>query len=184
MAKLAAGTYSNALFELALEKDTLDNCADEVAFVKEIFEENDDLLKLLNHPKITSEEKIQVVENIFKGHISDDVTGFIVIIVEKGRITEVSDIFQNFLAKVKEYKKIGIAYVTSATALDETWKAKVENKLLATTDYVKFEMNYKVDSSLIGGMVIRIGDRIIDNSIKSKLFKMSQQILKIQLSEF
>lgn len=181
MAKLIAGTYSDALFELALEKNTVDSYAEEVAFLKEVFEENKELTQLLNHPKIASEEKISVIENIFKGHISDDITGFIVIIVNKNRSVNLLDIFEDFLAKVKEHNKIGIAYITSAVELNKIQKAKVEDKLLATTDYEKFEMNYEVDSSLIGGMVIRIKDRVVDNSIKTKLYMLSQNLFKIQI---
>lgn len=183
MAKLAASTYSNALFELALEKNVLNDYANEVNVLKEAFTENEDLIKLLNHPKVTREEKVNVVETIFKGRLSDDITGFLVVIVEKGRIGELFAIFEDFFAKVKEYKKIGVAYVTSAIALNDTQKAQVETKLLATTDYVTFEMHYEVSKDLIGGMVIRIGDRIVDNSIKTSLSLMSQKLSKLQLSQ-
>jgi F-type H+-transporting ATPase subunit delta len=56
------------------------------------------------------------------------------------------------------------------------------NKLLSTTGYVKFEMNYVVDASLIGGIVIRIGDRVVDGSIKNKLEDMRKNLSSIQLA--
>jgi len=57
----------------------------------------------------------------------------------------------------------------------------VEKRLLETTKYVKFEMHYDVDSELIGGMVIRVGDRVVDSSIRTKLEDMKKQLLNIQL---
>ena len=61
-------------------------------------------------------------------------------------------------------------------------KEKVENKLRETTDYVSFEINYIVDESLIGGMVIRIGDRVVDSSIKTKIDEIAKNLRKIQLA--
>ena len=82
---------------------------------------------------------------------------------------------------MKEYKNIGTAYVTSAVALTDEQKAAVEKRLLETTKYVQFEMHYSVDAELIGGMVIRIGDRVVDSSIKSKLYSLTRELSKIQL---
>lgn len=82
---------------------------------------------------------------------------------------------------MKEEKKIGSARVVTAIELSGEQKEKVEQKLLETTSYEKFEMNYEVDSSLIGGMVIRIGDRIVDSSIRTKLYELSKNLRKIQL---
>ena len=93
-----------------------------------------------------------------------------------------TEILVYFTDKVKEYKRIGVAYVTSASMLSDKQKADVENKLLKTTSYKAFEMNYKVDESLIGGMIIRIGDRVVDSSIKTKLSELTKELLKIQLN--
>ena len=59
---------------------------------------------------------------------------------------------------------------------------EVERKLLETTSYQQMEMHYQTDESLIGGMVIRIGDRVVDSSIKTKLSELTRQLMKIQLS--
>ena len=59
----------------------------------------------------------------------------------------------------------------------------VTDKLLATTKYVEFEMNYNVDKSIIGGIIIRIGDRVFDSSIKSQLDNLTKQLKKIQLGD-
>ena len=73
-----------------------------------------------------------------------------------------------------EYKKIGIAYVSSAVELSDKQREAVLNKLLTTTSYKEFQMHYSIDESLIGGMVIRIGDRVVDSSVKTKLDQMSE----------
>lgn len=181
MAKLISKTYGEALFELAVEENKIDAFLEEVIAVQKALQDNPELYKLLNHPKISKEEKTKVMENIFKGRISDEVTGFLTLIISKERSKELDAILQYFIQRVKEEKGIGTAYVSTAVPLNEIQKAQVEEKLLATTSYQKMEMIYTVDESLIGGMVIRIKDRVVDSSIKTKLSEIKKQLYKIQL---
>ena len=83
--------------------------------------------------------------------------------------------------EVKRIKGIGVAYVTTPVELSEVQKKNVEQKLLSTTAYKSMEMHYSIDESLIGGMQIRIGDRVVDSSIHTKIIKMQQEMMKIQL---
>lgn len=182
MAKLVSKTYGEALFELAVEEEKIDVFAEEIAEIRKILGENPDFAKFMNHPKILKEEKTEVLENVFKGRISDELTGFLKLIVTKDRYHEIDAIIDYFLTEVKKYQGIGIAYVTTASELREEQKARIEQRLLETTDYQKMEMHYAVEESLIGGMVIRIKDRVIDSSIQTKLSELTRQLMKIQLS--
>ena len=66
--------------------------------------------------------------------------------------------------------------------LSDKQKADVEKRILDTTGFKKLEMNYSIDKSLIGGMVIRIGDRVVDTSIKTKLAELTKELNKLQLA--
>ncbi|MFA9464808.1 MAG: ATP synthase F1 subunit delta [Velocimicrobium sp.] len=182
MAKLISKTYGEALFKISIEENQLDSLAAEAKNLLDVFRSNEELSKVLNHPNISSDEKVQLIERIFKGNVSDNMVGFLVIIIEKGRYDELQAIFKYFLSEVMEYKNIGVAYVTSATVLLNEQKKQIENRLLDITKYVQFIMNYDVDESLIGGMVIRIGDRVVDSSIRTKLNTMAGELKKIQLT--
>jgi F-type H+-transporting ATPase subunit delta len=182
MAKLISKTYGDALFEVAIEKNMTDVLFEEVEGVREVFKNNPKLGKFLEHPDIELSEKQNVVETVFSGRVSAEIVGFMHTIVDKGRAFYMDDIFAYFIGRVKEYKKIGIATVTSATELSKEQKKQIVNKLLSTTGYVEFEMNYVVDASLIGGIVIRIGDRVVDGSIKNKLEDMRKNLSSIQLA--
>ncbi len=181
MAKLISKTYGDALFDLALEENRIDDYVAEVDALLTIFRDNPELSKLLNHPKISKEEKITVVGQIFEGKISKELLGLINIIVEKDRNNAMEDIFSYFIDRVKEYKNIGVAKVTSAVELSDAQKSQVEKRLLETTGYVKFEISYDVDKDLIGGMVIRIGDRVVDSSIRTRLYELTKELNKIQM---
>lgn len=181
MAKLVSKTYGDALFEVAKEADKIDAFFEESQGVLEILNTNQDFARLMNHPKIIKEEKIQIMETIFKGRISDEIIGLLRVLISKGRFKEMPSVFEYFIHAVKEYKKIGTAHVTSAMELSEEQKSRVLDKLIQTTDYVEFEMIYSVDLSLIGGMKIQVKDRVIDGTIKTKINDLKRELSKIQL---
>ncbi len=181
MAKLVSKTYGDALFEVAVEDGSIDSLKQEVELVLNIFSENEDYIKVLNHPKIPMEEKISLIKEAFEGKVSDDLLGLMLTVVEKGRFSEIEEILEYFLTEVREYKKIGAATVTSAIELSGEEKGKVEKRLLETTGYESFLLDYQVDKSLIGGMVIKIGDRVVDSSIRTKLNSMARELANIQI---
>ena len=181
MAKLVSTTYGDALFELALEENRLDPLLEEVKVVSNALQENEDLTKLMNHPKINKEEKIKVIEEVFTDRVSRELVGLMTMLVEKGHYKEMNQVFVYFIDKVKEHNNIGTAYVTSAKPLSEAQKAAVEKRLLETTKYVSFEMHFEEDAELIGGMIIRIGDRVVDSSVRTKLYGLTRELTQIQL---
>lgn len=182
MAKLAADRYAEALFELAAEQEGIRELAEQVTLAQQAFAENPDFLGLLTHPKVTKEEKHAVIEKVFGGRFDERLTGLLAVIVDKGRCAEIPAVFELFLDKVFEYLKIGKASVTSATELTAAQKKRIEEKLLSQTEYESFEITYSVDPALIGGMIVRIRDRVVDASVKSKLSRMASSLSKIQLS--
>ncbi|MCQ2081864.1 MAG: F0F1 ATP synthase subunit delta [Lachnospiraceae bacterium] len=181
MAKLVSNTYGEALFELAVEEGKEDEFLEEISTLKEIIDSNPDFSKLMNHPKILKEEKLEVVDNVFKGRISAEILGFINLIVTKDRYSDIDGILNYFTDEVKRLKGIGVAYVTTAMELSDSLKQSVEKRLLETTSFKKMEMHYDVDESLIGGMVIRIGDRVVDSSVQTKLNKLQRELLSLQI---
>lgn len=181
MAKLVSKIYGDALFETAMEQGRLDEFFVQAKTVKAILKEHGELFKLMDEPKIDKEEKEKILENIFVGKIVDELTGLLVLLVEKGRFKETGRVLEYFLLRVKEEKKIGLAKVVSAMELTEGQKKKIEKRLLETTMYVSFEVEYEVNPSLIGGLSIQIGDRIVDGSIRTKLEKLAGVLRNIQV---
>ena len=181
MAKLVSGTYGEALFELAVEENKEDQFLDEVLAVKQVLKENPDLSLLMNHPKILKEEKEEVIKAVLKNQFSEELIGFFLLILQKDRYGEIDKILDYFIDKMKGHKGIGTAYVTTAVSLKDNQKKEIEEKLLATTAYKKMEIHYSEDKDLIGGMVIRIGDRVVDSSIRTKLDHLTKELTKVQV---
>ncbi len=181
MAKLVSNVYGDALFELAVETGKVDDFLSEAEGVIEVVRTNDGFSQMMNHPKINKEEKLQIIDDIFKGRVSDEMVGLLRMLEEKDHIKDTPDVLAYFIDKVYDYKKIGRAFVSTPLELTDAQKKDVEKRLLETTDYSSFVMNYTVDPDLIGGMVIRIKDRVVDSSIKTQISKLSHELSNIQL---
>ncbi|MBQ7507166.1 MAG: ATP synthase F1 subunit delta [Lachnospiraceae bacterium] len=182
MAKQIEKVYGDALFQLAVEEGRVDEFYEASLEIVKILKANPEMEKVLAHPKIVKEEKVRLVKDAFAGNVPNEITGLFVLLVEKNHMDRLDEVMDYYIRQFKEYKRIGIAHVRTAVPLTEEQKAAVEKRLLETTDYLSFEMHYKTDPSLIGGAVIRIKDRVIDSSIKSKLYALRREMSQIQVS--
>lgn len=181
MAKLISQVYGHALFCAAVESGNIDIVYEEAVFLKDVFKNNKDLISLMSAPGITKDEKLNIIKNIFNDKISNEVMGTIVTAIIKGRQNELSNIMDFVISEIKEHKKIGVAQVTSAFELDNNVKEQIKQKLLDTTNYNEIEIDYKVDAAIIGGLIIRIKDRVIDSSVSSKIEDIKRDLYKLQL---
>ena len=181
MAKLISKTYGDALLEIAGEENKVDLLLEEVTAVMAILKDNPEFSKLMNNPRISVDEKQTVMSNVFEGRISNELMGFFSMIVNKGRYDHIDEILTYFQDEVKKIKGIGVAYVTTPLELSDTQKKNVEKKLLETAGFKQMEMHYAIDTELVGGMRIRIGDRVVDSSIHTKILKMQQDMMKVMV---
>ena len=113
MAKLVSTTYGDALFELGLEQGNLDLLYEEAGGLQKTFSDNDELLKLLNHPKIIKEEKQKILKNVFSGRVSPDMEGFLHIIVEKDRYREIPAITSSMFRGLSSFMKLFMPELSS-----------------------------------------------------------------------
>ncbi len=176
MAKLVSGVYGDALFELALEEQKERLFLEEAQVLLGIITSEEELVCWLEDPRMGKNEKSAAAKMIFEQCFSMEFAGFLRLLIHKNRIFELQEILIYFIGRMKEYLKIGIAYVAAAFELTDTQKEQTVKCLLETTGYRSFEMHYAVDKALLGGMVIRIGDRIIDTSIQNQLLLVSKQL--------
>jgi F-type H+-transporting ATPase subunit delta len=178
MAELIAKRYGNALYELALETNKVDEIKTQLLSVKDILTNEKEFFDILSHPKIVVEEKIKIIEEAFNGKVNDEILGLMVLTIKKGRQKELTNIISYCIERIDEYNGILKAYITSPDALKASQKADIKARLETVTGK-KVETNYSVDNSLIGGLIIRIGDRIVDNSIKGKMAVLSKQMYSL-----
>ena len=176
MAKLVSKVYGDAYVSVVSEKNNLIDALEEIKLLKNILLENVEIIELLDSPKMDDEEKIDFVKGIFENHISVDSLGFLLTVIEKKRQTELISILDYVIDCIKELLLIGKATVTTALPLDDSKKDKIVDELLKSSHYKSLEAEYVVDESIIGGIVIRIGDRVVDSSVKTRIDKMRKML--------
>lgn len=182
MAKLVSKVYGDALFSLALEENQVDELWKEAAMMQETLDSNPEFMAILCHPEMTMEKKLALLQDVFQKELSQNMMGLLNVLVKKGRIGEILSVLDYFIEKVMAYKKIGQVKVRTPMPLSDEQREKIENKLLEVSEYETLSVDYQVDESLLGGIVIRIGNRVLDNSIRSKLDAMTRDLSKVKLS--
>ena len=181
MAKLVSQVYGEALFDIARERDMIGQIGEELKDMLDVFAAYPQYRALFSNPRLDDEEKEEAFDRVFGGRICGELTGFFHLLLKNGRFGELEQIYGDFTERRLEYARIGVAYVQSAAALSADQKDRIEKKLLATTSYVSMQMHYAVDPSLIGGLKIRIGDRVVDSSIQSRLADMKSKLMEAQV---
>ena len=176
MAKLVSKVYGDAYVSVVSEKNNLIDALEEIKSVKNILLENVEIIELLDSPKMDDEEKIDFIKGIFENHISVDSLGFLLTVIEKKRQAELISILDYVIDCIKELLLIGKATVTTALPLDDSKKERIVDELLKSSHYKSLEAEYVVDESIIGGIVIRIGDRVVDSSVKTRIDKMRKML--------
>ena len=125
------------------------------------------------------EAKLGKLERYFTA----DTEIYVTLSVEKDRQKDIPKIFEFFVDKAKEYKGIGKVKVVSATELSARQKEKLTKRLLETTKYTSFEVDYQIDPALLGGLIIRIEDRVLDSSLKTQIEKLSKGLSKLSVEK-
>ena len=176
MAKLVSKVYGDAYVSVVSEKNNLIDALEEIKLLKNILLENGEIIELLDSPKLDDEEKTAFIKGIFENHISVDSLGFLLTVIEKKRQAELLPIVDYVIDCIKELLLIGKATITTALELDDAKKERIVDELLKTSHYKSLEVEYVVDNSIIGGIVIRIGDRVVDSSVKTRIDKMRKML--------
>lgn len=176
MAKLVSKVYGDAYVSVVSEKNNLIDALEEIKLLKNILLENGEIIELLDSPKLDDEEKTAFIKGIFENHISVDSLGFLLTVIEKKRQAELLPIVDYVIDCIKELLLIGKATITTALELDDAKKERIVDELLNTSHYKSLEVEYVVDNSIIGGIVIRIGDRVVDSSVKTRIEKMRKML--------
>lgn len=169
-----ASRYAKSLLSLALEQDSLEELYNDMVFVNEVCLNSHDLVLLLRNPLVRGDKKKSILEEIFAKNISNVVHTFINIVLTKKRESLIPEITSAFIEIYKTHKNIKTAQVTTAVTLNKDQKEKII-ALLQTTEKSSIDLKETVDKEIIGGMILRVGDKQIDESIRRKLTNLEME---------
>jgi len=169
--------YALALYEVAEGKGKVDEYLNDLQEIVLLMKNDVEFLKVIKHPKLSTSTKKKMFIRIFKGRIDEELLTFLLILIEKDRILFTEE-------KLKEMKKINLernntllAEVKTVIPLMETERENLRLKLSKMYDK-KIIFDEKIDKRVLGGVYIRVGDDVIDGTIKSKLEEMKKLMFK------
>jgi F-type H+-transporting ATPase subunit delta len=171
-----ASRYAKALLDLAVEQNKLEEVKEDMLLIARTSRENKGLVHMLKSPVIKTDKKIAILNTIFAGKIGTMTRHFIEIIARKKRENILSDIAHSFAELHREYHGILLAEITTAVPLDAEGRAKATRFIEKLSK--KVELKEKVDPDLIGGFIIRVGDRQYDASIESRINDLKRSFSK------
>ena len=168
--------YAKSLFSLSQERNVSEAVAADMKLLAAVCEDNRDFRLLLSSPIIHSDKKLAILNKTFGGRVHSLTLQFFDIITKKGREFYLPQIALEFIRLYKEHKGIQTAIVTSAVGLDDNLRKQVY-KMVSESLNSEVELVEKVDQNLIGGMILRVGDKQYDASIASELRKIKQTLM-------
>ena len=166
--------YAKSLLELAIEKNAVDQVAGDMNFLAETMQ-NRDFQLLLSSPIVKADKKITIFREIF-GQFEELTNAFIELITKNGREIFLPEIASAFEKQVKEHKGIVPVTLVSATPLESDTKSAILSKLDASVNGT-LELTEIIDPALIGGFIIKMGDKQIDSSVSSQMNRLKQRLM-------
>jgi F-type H+-transporting ATPase subunit delta len=151
---------------------TLSAVKEDMDLLSKTMAESRELRLLLRNPIVKHDKKLAILKAIFGGKVSDMTLRFFTILTEKNRESAIEGIGPEFLAQYNAQQGIQSAEVTSATPLTAVARLEIRKLVTAQTGLTEVQLTEKVDSELIGGFVLRVGDKQIDDSVRTSLRRL------------
>jgi F-type H+-transporting ATPase subunit delta len=173
-----AWRYVKSLLQLAVEQKALEEVHNDMILFDKVCEENRAFTLMLKNPVIKHDKKEEILKRVFKGKVHKLTFAIFEIITRKNREPLLPAIARQFHTAYNDYMGIGKATITTAVPVDKKLRIEIEAIVKRISGATKVELEEKIDSDMIGGFVLNVGDRQVDASIRNKL-----KALKVQFSQ-
>ena len=163
-----ASRYAKSLLDLALEKGILEQVQQDMVLFNKTVTDNRDFALFLSNPIVNHGKKLTILQRLFAGKVNDLTLKFFIIITQKNREAVLATVATEFEKQYNELKGIAIAHVTTAVPLTPTARVQLIQQITQQTGKT-IQLKEHVDPSLIGGLIVRVGDTQLDDSIRTNL---------------
>ena len=172
-----ASRYAKSLFDLVVEKNTLEDTLKDMQLLGSICHQSRDFENMLRSPIIKADKKQHVLDAILKDNIHPYTKAFVKLLVSKGREGNLPEIAQAFVMQYKEKMKIKTVKLTTAVPVTDNIKNAIRTKVAGGLSEYSIELNAAVDPELIGGFVLEMEDRLFDASVRRELNDIKAKFL-------
>jgi F-type H+-transporting ATPase subunit delta len=165
-----AGRYATALFELALENKAVDAVKKDLDQFDALLADSADLNRLVRSPVFDADEQLKALSAILaKAGIGGLAANFLRVITTNRRLFAVRDMIRAYRALVARHKGEVTAHVTVAEKLSGTHLDALKNALKSVTSGKDIDLDVRIDPAIIGGLIVKVGSRMVDSSLRTKL---------------
>lgn len=168
--------YAEALFSVVQAEGELDRVEDELYRFGKVLETNHELKQALSDQSIDKNQRIKVLEQLLEDKVSTHTLGLLNFVVTQGRARQLPQILEQLSTMAAEARAAAIAEVRTAVPLDDQQQARLVDALSKATGK-KIELKVIVDPSVLGGLVAKVGDTVIDGSVKRRLEQLREQVI-------
>lgn len=172
---MLAREYATAIFELASSNNVLTEVENEFNTLMLAIDENEDFMKVLTYPRISSKQKKECITNVCKG-MNDTFVDFLYVLIDNNRIGNIKEIHEEFTNLINEKNNMLIVDVVSASKLDASQLKALEAKLSLYFGGKHISINPLIDETLIGGIKVIANGKSIDFSLNNKLQELKDNI--------
>jgi len=175
--KLASGDlvsdrYASALYDLAAEKKLVDSVLSDLSNLKNILKDNKELNLVVKSPLITSPDKLNIFESLLKKINANELTNTFIKVIEKNkRFSNLASIITQFININSQRRGDVLAGITSADELNDDQKTNITNQLKSILGD-KLSLSFDVDKNIMGGLIVKVGSKMIDTSLANKINKL------------
>jgi F-type H+-transporting ATPase subunit delta len=178
---IVAERYAGALMGLAEETGKTEKVRSDMQAVLQLCKSSKDFMNFLSSPVIKTDKKVSVLTSLLKDKLSELSFGFILLITRKHRESYIRDVAAAFEEQYKRKRNIMTAVVTTASGLDDATRKKML-ELVKEQTHAEVDLVEKTDPKAIGGFILRIGDKQIDQSVARKLADMKRKLVNKDLN--
>ncbi|MBW4688681.1 MAG: F0F1 ATP synthase subunit delta [Komarekiella atlantica HA4396-MV6] len=171
-----AQPYAQALLSIAQSKNLTEEFGEDARTFLSLLSENRELHNFFSNPFIQSEKKKALIRQILGENANPYLRNFLLVLVDKRRIAFIEPILQQYLALLRQLNQTVLAEVTSAVPLTEAQQQAIIEKVIAISKARQVELETKIDSELIGGVIIKVGSQVIDASLRGQLRRLSLRL--------
>lgn len=173
--------YASALLSIADENKSIDKYRQSLKNMVYYYESVPELDFFVKNPQVNKDDKKKVLCEIMGNDVDDNFLNFVKVLVDKERMDIIADILENYEVLANEKQNIVLIKVTSAMLLDDEQIENIKQKYQKDFTESRIEIKNIVDKSIIGGIKLEIGDKIVDATLKTKLKALKEHILNGQL---
>ena len=167
--------YAAALFRTARKADLVDAVESDLGLVSFAFESSPALWGAIRPPVLSPEKKQEVLRDLFGGRVQQITLDYLDLLVDQRREEAIAKTEEEYVILANEARGVAEADVTTAVALEEEQEARLRRKLGRVTGK-EVRLRTTVDSEIIGGVIVKIGDRVIDGSVRGRLAALKQEL--------